>query len=333
MKRRRFNKSVLFLPALLIAIWMTFPIAWPSEAAAATDKVHLKMGGSNTGTLVYMVAAVLSDLWKANIPGLDITLMATPGSTANHPPIDRGEMDIAVSANSADWWAHNGMHFTKTKLTNFCSLFPITKAFQHAATYVDSPIKTWKDMDGKRVQLVARASPSSITFEEIFNVLNIKVNGVFSTPSEAIDMVKDKRVDAIVYGVGAPWSGFMDVARDTPIRFIPMPAADQERICKAVPHLSPAVLPAKTYSFQNEDCPMPAAYPDIIVRPGLPEDLVYKLTKVAWEHWNDVVKGVSATKWVSPKDVVNMVAPIHPGAVKYYRELGINIPDRLIWKQ
>ncbi len=332
-KRRKFEKSVFFFPALFLAIWMILPFVWAPEAAAAPEKIQLKFGGSNTGTLVYMICGVLVDVWTKNIPDLGMTLMATPGSTANHLPIERGELDIGASATSADWWAMNGMHFTKTKVTNFCALIPITMAFQQVITYADSPMKSWKDLDAKRVALGARASPASITSEEIFQGLNIKPKSVLSSPTEAADMIKDKRVDAFAYGVGAPYSLFMDIATAIPIKFVPMAPDEQAYVVKAVPHMFPTVMPPKTYSFQNEGYLTMAAYPSLIVRPALSEEVVYKLTKVAWEHWDEVVKAVPAAKWVSPKDIVNMVAPVHPGGVKYYREIGISIPDRLIWKK
>jgi TRAP transporter TAXI family solute receptor len=291
------------------------------------------MGGSTIGTLIYMQCAVLVDVWKRNIPGLGVTLMATPGSAANQGPIDQGDLDIASSSIAADYWALNGMHFRKTKLSNLCSLLPANIGFHHAFTYADSPIKSWKDLDGKRVALGARASATSISNEEILGALNIKPKFVFSTPAEAADIVKDRRVDALVYGVGAPYSMFIDIAKAIPIRFIPMAPQEQEKVAKAIPYVFPGSIPAKTYSFQNEDWPCVVTYVNFIVRPGLSEDLVYKLTKVAWENWDEVGKAVSAAKSVSPKDMMRMVAPIHPGAVKYYREIGINIPDRLIWKK
>jgi uncharacterized protein len=333
MELRKLGKSGLFFSALLLAIWMILPMAWAPEAAAAPDKVQLKMGGSTIGTLIYMQCAVLVDVWNRNIPGLDVTLVATPGSAANQIPIDRGDLDIASSSMAADWWALNGMHYMKTKLSNICCFLPANIGFHHAFTYVDSPIKTWKDMDGKRVALGARASATSLSNEEILNVLNIKPKFVFSNPAEAADMVKDRRVDALVYGVGAPYSMFVDIAQSVPIRFIPMDPGEQERVAKAIPYVFPGTLPSKTYSFQNEDWPSVVTCVNFIVRPGLSEEIVYKLTKVAWEHWDEVGKAVSAAKSVSPKDMVHMVAPIHPGAVKYYKEIGINIPDRLLWKK
>lgn len=312
---------------------MTGPIFLVDESVAAPEKVRLSMGGANTGTWIYMFSAILADVWKRYIPDLDITVIATPGTTANYIPIDKGEMDLGGAATFGDYWAMHGMYFTKTKLTNFCSLIPASKAFSHAFTYIDSPIKTWKDMDGKVVHLGARASPTSIMNEEIFKIFGFKAKYVYSTPQEAIDMVKDRRVEAMVYSVGAPWGAIMDISKDRPLKLIPMKAEEQKKVAAALPYQVPDTIPAKTYSFQNEDYPTTMGLQNVVVRPGLSEELAYQLTKVAWDHWDEVVKATSAAKWVKPQDIVHMIAPIHPGAVKYYQEKGIKIPDQLIWKK
>ena len=70
----------------------------------------------------------------------------------------------------------------------------------------------------------------------------------------------------------------------------------------------------------------------INVRSGLPDELTYRLAKTAWERWDEVVKATAAAKWVKAQDMVHMIAPIHPGAARYYREIGIAIPERLVWK-
>jgi TRAP transporter TAXI family solute receptor len=332
MKRKGFRKGIWLVILFMFGLGMTITVISLGEAVAAPEKVRLSMGGSNTGTWIYMFCAIMVDLWKRNIPDLDITLMATGGSTANYIPMDKGEMDLAGAATFGDYWAMNGMYFTKTKLVNFCSLIPASKAFSHAFTYVDSPIKTWKDMDGKRIHLGARASPTSIVNEEIFKILGVKPNYVYSTPTEAAGMVKDRRVDAMVYSVGAPWSVIMDIATDRPVKFIPMKPEEQKKIAEALLYQVADTIPAKTYSFQNEDYHTTMGLQNIIVKPGLSDELAYKLTKVACEHWDEVVKATSAAKWVNAKDIVHMIAPVHPGAAKYYKEIGIQIPDRLIKK-
>jgi TRAP transporter TAXI family solute receptor len=333
MRKRNFKGGIGIVLLMLLGLGFT-GFMTVEKAVAAPEKVRLSMGGSNTGTWIYMFCAIMADVWKRYLPDVDITLMATGGTTANYLPMDKGEMDLAGAATFGDYWALNGMYFAKgKKLVNFCSLLPASKAFSHVFTYVDSPIKTLKDLDGKRVHLGARASPTSIVNEEIFKILGIKPNYVYSTPTEAVDMVKDRRVDAMAYSVGAPWSAIMDIATDRPIKFLHMKPEEQKKIADTIPYQVPDTIPAKTYSFQTEDYPTVMGLQNLIVRPGLSEELVYKLTKTAWEHWDEVVKATAAAKWVKAKDIVHMIAPVHPGAAKYYKEIGIEIPDRLIWKK
>lgn len=333
MRKKGFKKGILFFLLLLVVLWITAPMIWVNKAAAAPEKIRLSMGGSNTGTWVYMFCATLADHWKRYIPDLDITVIATAGSNANYIPMDKGELDLGAASNVGDFYALQGMYFAKTKISNFCSMLPVSKAFTQAFTYADSPIKTWRDFDGKTIHVGAKASPAFIINEEYFKILGINVKYVFSTPTEAIDMMKDQRGDAMVYAVGAPWSGILDLATDKRLKFISMKPEEQKKIAEASPISIPDTITAKTYPFQNEDVQTMSTLYTINVRPGISEEVVYKLTKVAWEHWDELVKTVEAAKWGKPKSILDMIAPVHPGAAKYYREIGIQIPDRLIWKK
>jgi uncharacterized protein len=334
MRKRLIKKSLGVIFILLLGAGILGVTLGATEVRAAPEKVRLSLGGSNTGTWIYMFSAIMIDTWKRYLPEVDITLLATGGTTANYIPMSKGDLDLAGAATFGDYWAMHGMYFAKNnKVTNFCSLIPASKAFSHFFTYTESPIKTLKDMDGKRIHLGARASPTSIASEEIFKTLGIKPTYVYSTPTEAVDMMKDKRIDGMAYGVGAPWSVILDIATDRPLRLIPMKPEEQKKVADTLPYLVPDTITAKTYSFQSEDYHTVMGLQHIIVKSSLSEDVAYKLTKTAWEHWDEVIKGTSAAKWVKAKDIVNMIAPVHPGAAKYYREIGIQIPDKLIWKK
>jgi TRAP transporter TAXI family solute receptor len=333
MKRRSTKKGFSFLLGFLFVICTALPMALPREATAAPEKVRLSFGASSTGTWIYMFSATVADLWKRNIPGLDITVLATAGSTANYIPLDKGEIDIASAATSGDYYAMNGLYFTKTKLSNFCSFLPATKNFCHLFTYAESPIKAWKDLEGKKVHIGARASGTSISSEEICKALGIKATFVYSTPADAVDMVKDNRVDAMSYAVGAPWSSIMDIATNRKLKFISMTPQEQKLVNAATPYQNPDTIPAKTYAFQTADNQTVSGLQSLNVRPGLSDDLVYLLTKTAWQHWDEIVKSMAAAKWVKAQDMANMIVPIHPGAARYYKEIGVQIPDRLVWKK
>jgi TRAP transporter TAXI family solute receptor len=327
------KRSCLLSSLPVVLCWTLLFVFPPGGKAAAPEKIRLSMGTAPTGTWIYMFGAILSESWKKYLPNLDITVMATPGSTANYIPMDKGELDLAGATNAGDFYAMNAMYFAKDKLSNFSSILPATKGFNHAFTYADSPIKVWKDLEGKLVNISTRAMPTSILAEETCRTLGIKPRFIFSTPAEAVDMVKDRRVDAMILNVGAPYSGIMDIATTQKIRFLPMTLEEQKKVHSALPYAPPAVLPAKTYAFQTESVPTTAWYQSINARPGLPDDLVYKMVKVIWEHWDEVVKASPAAKWVTSGDIIHMIAPIHPGAAKYYREVGVQIPDHKIWKK
>jgi len=328
MKKKR---STFIVIAFLC--WSLLPLARPGEVGAAPEKIRLSFGASSTGTWIYMFCATLADTWKRHIPGLDVTVLATAGTTANYIPLDKGELDIGGGSGSADWYALHGMYFTKNKLYNFCTFMPASKSYYHLFTYAESPIQGWKDLEGKKVHVGARASPTSINAEEICAALGIKPKFVYSTPTEAIDMMKDRRVDAMIYGTGPPWSGVMDVAADRKLKFICMTPQDQKKVNAASPYLGPMTLPPKTYSFQSEPCPSVGGVQEVNVRPGLPEDLVYLLAKTGWQHWDEIVKSLPAANWVRPPDMARVIAPLHPGAARYYREVGVQIPDSLVWKK
>jgi TRAP transporter TAXI family solute receptor len=327
------QKRICFVLSMVLAITAFLPILATGEASAAQGKIRLSLGAASTGTWIYMYCAALADMWQRNIPGLDITVLATAGTSANYIPLDKGELDLAGASVSADWYAMKGLYFTKTKLSNFCSMLPATKSFYQTFTYGESPIQGWKDLDGKKVYIGARASPTSINAEEICKTLGIKPRYVYATPSEGVDMIKDRRVDAIIYGVGAPWSAIMDVATEKKIKFIPMTAQEQKKVVEALPYLRPAIMPAKTYSFQTEPLPLMIGVQTMNVRSGLAEEIVYRLTKTAWQNWDELAKGLAAIKWVKPADMAEMLAPLHPGAAKYYREVGVQIPDNLVWRK
>ncbi len=321
--------------ATVLLMTLILPLSmFVATGTAVAAETRLSMGGASTGTWIYLYTALLADTWKKSIPGLDVTVLATAGTTANYIPMDKGELDLAGASTSGDFYALNGMYFTKgKKLSNITVIMPATKGFNQAFTYADSPINSLKDLDGKRVCVGARGSPTSAIQEEIFKLLGIKPKLVFSTPAEAIEMMKDRRVDAMVYGVGAPWSGVMDVATSQKIKFLSMTPDEQQKIQAAFPYQVAAVIPAKTYSFQNDDVRTTMGFQTINARPGLPDDLVYQLVKTIWTQWPDVVKASPPARWVKPADILQMIAPIHPGAAKYYREAGVQIPDHMVFKK
>jgi len=152
MKKKGLRKRIWFGILFIFTLGIAVPTLSAGEAVAAPapEKVRLIMGGASTTTWIYSFSAIVIDVWKRYLPNVDVTLMATGGSTANYIPLDKGEMDLGGATTYADYWAMNGMYFTKNKLVNFCSLIPASKAFNHVFTlyrlaYQDPERSGWEE--------------------------------------------------------------------------------------------------------------------------------------------------------------------------------------------
>ena len=115
-----------------------------------------------------------------------------------------------------------------------------------------------------------------------------------------------------------------------PVTFISLSSEQIEAIRKAMPEFSPSKIAAGTYRSLDKDYVTIGMYNFGIGRADLPDDLVYQLVKAVFENQPRLVKASSAASDTIPQNVVkNTFLPFHPGAVRYYREIGINIPDAL----
>ena len=136
--------------------------------------------------------------------------------------------------------------------------------------------------------------------------------------------------DAVVMTGGVPFPAMKEAEAKEPLTLIALTPQQIEIIRKALPELTLSTIPNGTYSSQNQDIVTVGVYNFAIGRADLPDDLVYQLVKATFENQARLVKATSAASDTLPRNVVkDTFLPFHPGAVRYYREIGIKIPDLL----
>jgi TRAP transporter TAXI family solute receptor len=139
------------------------------------------------------------------------------------------------------------------------------------------------------------------------------------------------RVDALLTLLGAPVPAIQQVDAKEPVTFLSLSPEQMEAIRKEMPVFGPAKITAGTYRLLDKDYVTIGVPNFVIGRADLPDDLVYQLVKATFENQPRLVKVTSAASDTLPQNVVkNTVVPFHPGAVRYYREIGINIPEALV---
>jgi TRAP transporter TAXI family solute receptor len=205
-------------------------------------------------------------------------------------------------------------------------------------TLAKSPIKSFGDLAGKRVNVGAPGGIGVSIAKSMFKALGIedKVKLSFLNPEGAAQGLKDGQLDAAL-APGSPFTpSYTELARSAPIRLIEPTKAEEDKIEKRLPYMVLKVIPANTAPGENADKPRNAFFwgQYWIARPGMPDQAVYDALKITQEPKNREMLTKVMSLWGESGPVFGPVVkigiPLHPGAVKFWREKGVKLPPGLL---
>jgi TRAP transporter TAXI family solute receptor len=123
----------------------------------------------------------------------------------------------------------------------------------------------------------------------------------------------------------------MELEKKELLNFISLSDSEIDVVRKAIPELSLSTIPTGTYASLGKDYRTIGVYNFAVGRSDLPEDLVYNLVKSIYDNQPRLVSSTDSAKETVPQNVLkDTFLPFHPGAARYYREVGISIPDALV---
>jgi hypothetical protein len=201
-----------------------------------------------------------------------------------------------------------------------------------------SPIKSFSDLAGKKVNVGAPGGIGVSIAKSIFKALGIedKVKLSFLNPEGAAQGLKDGHIDAAL-APGSPFTpSFVELARSAPIRLIEPTKIEEDKIEKGLPYMELKLIAANTAPGENADKPRKAFFwgQYWIARPGMPDQAVYDALKVTQEPKNREMLTKVMKLWGESGPVFGPVAkmgiPLHPGAVKYWQEKGVKLPPEMV---
>ena len=141
--------------------------------------------------------------------------------------------------------------------------------------------------------------------------------------AESADYLKDGRIDAAFYTVGAGASAIVDTALMVETVIVPIDGAEADVLIKKYPFYAKDKIPAGIYKGIGET-PTVAVLAILVAKAELEEDIVYRITKAMWENISRIETAHAKGKEVKlEKALIGMPIPLHPGADKYYKERGL----------
>ena len=324
------KRNVIIVAAIMA---MAVLVAGP---ACAADKKFFAITTGGTGGLYYPLGGLLAQALTERVLEVVVTGQAGSASVANCNLIKDHQVESAFVQNNVAFSAYEGKDQFAGKpvknLRGIASLYPETIQIIARA---DSGIKSLKDIKGKKLIPGDRGSGTEVDTLNVLAGYGLTYKDFAGVDwlgfSGASQRLQDKQADVTFTTAGWPTAAITELAMSTEIVLVPIEEEMIAKITKMHSFYSKVVIPKGTYKGMTADVPTITTMAQWVVDEQVPEDLVYKLTRALWEKGKDGLSGadVMAKVHAKGKDVQlktalsGMAIPLHPGAAKYYKEVGL----------
>lgn len=314
------TKKILVVSLLIVVM------ACSTILAASSDPKFLTVGTASTGGAFYPIGIAIADI-ITNKVGISTTAQITGGAVENNFLIQNGTADLAITMGFMAYNAVKGIEPYKEKMPDINVLFSgLSKGVFHVVVNKNSSIRSIKDLKGKRVALGPAGGGAIAVANDVFKFYGISSNDfkpVYISYEQAADALTDGNIDAIVVQSAAPAPAITQLtASNKQIRILSLEDDYLNKILKEATYYSKIVLPETMYGIEQATTIYTSLV--VVVNRKMSQDLAYRITKALFENV-DVIKNShpSANELDIKEAVKALPAPLHPGAVKYYKEKGI----------
>ncbi len=301
--------------------------AQSKPAGAKIERISIATGA--IGGIYNVLGGGMAKLLREKLGGIDVTAETTNASVDNVRLVGTKQADIGFSTSIAIVQGTKGEGPFKGVKYPVAGLANIYPQFLWAVTVEGTGIGSLADLKGKRVSTSNPGSGSELDALNVLTAVGIKVSDIKRErlpPQQAAEALKDRRIDALLHTAGQRQPAWEDIANTpgTTIKFLNTQVAVKglERDWGKGVYF-PLTLPKGTYKGQGADVPMAAGGNAWFVRPDLPDDLVYQITKILMENLDVLAKVHSEARNIKLEAAANTPVPLHPGAARYYREKGL----------
>lgn len=294
--------------------------------AQAADYIGVLTGG--TSGVYYPMGVALSQVYSKAMPDAKVSVQATKASAENLNLLQagRGEVGFTLGDALSDAWKGDAEAGFATPLKKLRGLAGIYPNYIQIVASADSGIRTLADLKGKRISVGAPKSGTELNARAVLKAAGLSYKDFAKVEylpfGESVELMKNRQIDVTLQSAGLGVSSLRDLAVSTKVVVVEIPADVVAKIGDAA--YQPAVIPANTYEGQTKDVPAIAITNFLVTHSGVSDEVVYKMTKAMWENLDALVAAHAAGKQVKRENALKgMPLPLHPGAEKYYREVGL----------
>jgi TRAP transporter TAXI family solute receptor len=302
-------------------------------SSQAADQTFVTIGTGGVTGVYYPTGGAICRLVNKGKKehGIRCSVESTGGSVYNINAISSGELDMGVAQSDVQFQAYNGTgKFEKDgPQSQLRSIFAIHSEPFTVVARTDSGVKNFADLKGKRVNIGDPGSGQRNTMEVVMEKFGwTKDDFTLASELKAAEMsaaLCDNKIDAYVYMVGVPNGSIKEATTtcDAIIANVDGPIID--KLVAEHPYFTKAVIPGGIYRGTDEDAHSFGVAATFVSSTKVPEDTIYQVVKAVFENFDDFKKLHPSFETLKKEEMIKngLSAPLHDGAIKYYKEAGL----------
>ncbi|MDR1020682.1 MAG: TAXI family TRAP transporter solute-binding subunit [Synergistaceae bacterium] len=311
------------IPALLILTTIILLSVFITSALAAT---FINIGTGTTGGTYYPVGAAMAKIWNDNINDMRANAQSTGGTAQNIQLLAKGETEIGF-ADGLYYYAYLGKGaFEGNPQEGLRALLPLYPEPIHFLVPKGSAIKTVADLKGKRVSTGAVGSGTEMTAKTLLRLAGLDPDrDVRCEPlglSDTASAMADKHIDAALTVGALGIAGVVEMCTLGIVEFVDLPDDLVGKVTEEMPYMNAFTIPENFYRGQDKPVKTFGSWNVLIVTEKLDDDLAYQMTKALFENKENLTVVSKTMENMAPDNISYIKIPLHPGAQKYFKEIG-----------
>jgi TRAP transporter TAXI family solute receptor len=302
-----------------------------AASGASAQQRFVTVGTGGVTGVYYAVGGAVCRLMNKDraTTGIRCSVESTGGSVFNVNAIKAGELDFGMTQSDVQYNAIKGtQQFKDGALADLRAVFAVHPEPFTVVTRKEANITSFADLKGKRFNIGNPGSGTRASMDELLAAMGWKVSD-FSLAAELKadeqgTALCDNKIDGFYFGVGHPSAAIQDPTTACGGRLVSMTGPAIDQLLKAYPYYSVATIPGGMYANNPNPTTTYGVTATMVSSAKVPDATVYALVKAVFENFEEFKKLHPAFANLDPKEMVKagLSAPLHDGAVKYFREKG-----------
>ena len=321
-----------------IALFLTLVLVLSFSVGCSNEKEFVTVVTGGTGGTYYPVGTIFSTLWNEKLGDtIQASAQSSGGSVENLNMLKNGEAQLGIAMANLTLFAYEGSgRFEGNQFEDVRFVSALWPDVTQMVVIESSNINSVSDLAGKSFSVGSAGSGTEYSTKLIMDIVGGLGDADYKAEnlsySDASAAMQNGQIVGLNAEGGIPTSSVAELAASrTKVKILPFSDEEYKAINDTAPYYGRFVVPAGTYSGIETDIETVGVKSALITNANMDEETVYNLTKTIFEYYGEILGSHKALSAMGLDQAVEGLPPVplHKGALRYYEEKGIDVPEHL----